>query len=96
MYGLININDFRYFDTAREYWKVWNRDVSIENFAQKEAAKYIKEGVGAFCEPLLKILDDFEEQLLLNKQKLTSAIEKVRDEHVKYHERRKIDHTFIL
>ena len=89
-------NPDRYSEDGREYWRVWSNDMPIDTFAKHEASKYIKEGVGAFCEPLLKILGDFEDQLMLNRQKLIAAIEKVRDEHVKYIEMRKIDHTFIL
>ena len=32
----------KYSDRGREYWLVWNREVPIEEFVQKEAPKYIQ------------------------------------------------------
>lgn len=86
----------RHLDMSREYWKVWNREVFINEFVNKHAEKYIAEGLDAFCLPLLKIMDGFEEQLLDNKLKLLTALSKINSVEAGFIKLRKIDHAFVL
>ena len=42
------------------------------------------------------MLDEFEQQLQLNKQRLLTSIEKMQKAHVDYERDRQIDHQFVL
>ena len=70
--------------------------MALDVFADAEASRYVSEGLGAFCDPLVDILDEFEQQLQLNKQRLLTSIEKMQREYDEYQHRRLIDHQFVL
>ena len=76
--------------------KVWNRDVPISTFVHEHAEGHIREALHGFCDDLLKLLDNFEEQLVFNKQKLILAMYKIQHEYQKYIEKRDIGHRFVL
>lgn len=86
----------RFHDKGREHWKVWNRDKTIADFSKTIAPAFIIEGLDSFCHPLIAQLDNFEEQLILSKQKLITAMSKIEDAYHAYMKKREIDHTFVL
>ncbi|ELT92340.1 hypothetical protein CAPTEDRAFT_191217 [Capitella teleta] len=86
----------RFNDKAQEFWTVWNRDVSIDDFTNKALDAHIQEGLDAFCGPLLTIIDGFEEQLLVNKQKILAALTKINNVERAYIKLLEIDHLFVL
>ena len=65
-------------------------------WAAGDAARFIGEGLGSFCDPLVDVLDEFEQQLQLNKQRLLTSIEKMQRAHADYEHDRLIDHQFVL
>lgn len=83
-------------DNAREFWKVWNRDVTMREFVTASANKFIAEGLLAFCSPLLHELEKFELQLEVNKQKLLMSIQKMQTARSEYLKKRIINHNFVL
>lgn len=83
-------------DNAREFWKVWNRDVPMREFVSDSADKFIAEGLHAFCNPLLHELEKFEQQLEVNKQKLLMSIQKMQTARSEYLNKRVINHNFVL
>lgn len=83
-------------DKAREFWKVWNRDVSMRDFVATRADKFIAEGLVTFCSPLLHELEKFEQQLEVNKQKLLLSIQTLQTARKEYLDRRVINHNFVL
>jgi len=76
--------------------QVWRREVPVDVFADTEADRYVAEGLDAFCDPLVDVLDEFEQQLQLNKQRLVTSIEKMQRAHADYEQRRQINHQFVL
>ena len=76
--------------------QVWRREVPVDVFAATDAERFVAEGLGAFCDPLVDVLDEFEQQLQLNKQRLLTSIEKMQKAHVDYEHHRQIDHQFVL
>ena len=76
--------------------QVWRREVPVDVFAATEADRYVAEGLGAFCDPLVDVLDEFEQQLQLNKQRLLTSINKMQNAHAEYERQRQIDHQFVL
>ena len=82
--------------TAHLVLQVWRREVPLDVFAATEASRYVAEGLGAFCDPLVDVLDEFEQQLLLNKQRLLTSVEKMQKAHGDYEQRRGINHQFVL
>jgi len=76
--------------------QVWSREESLESFAAGDAEQYIAEGLGEFCDPLVAILDEFEQQLQHNKRRLLTGIEKMQKAYANYDRRRQIDHQFVL
>lgn len=89
-------NPERYEDTGTEYWKVWNRDMDMEKFTEKDLPRHVAAGLESFCNELLEVLDGFEQQLLLHKQKLLTALERVQEAYDEYIVMRKIEHQFVL
>ena len=57
---------------------------------------HVAEGLGAFCDPLVDVLDEFEQQLQLSKQRLLNSIKKMQKAHADYEHQRRIDHQFVL
>jgi len=68
----------------------------LDVFAATEADRYVAEGLSAFCDPLVDILDEFDQQLQLNKQRLLTSIEKMQKAYDEYDHQRLIDHQFVL
>jgi len=68
----------------------------VDVFAATEADRYIAEGLGEFCDPLVDVLDEFDQQLQLNKQRLLTSIEKMQKAYADYERNRQIDHQFVL
>ena len=75
---------------------MWRRETALDVFAASEADRHVAEGLGAFCDPLVDVLDEFEQQLQLNKQRLLTSIEKMQKAHAAYERNRQIDHQFVL
>ncbi|KAK2165438.1 hypothetical protein LSH36_50g03009 [Paralvinella palmiformis] len=95
---LMNLeNPDRVSDTGREMWKIWNREqVDTATFVKQHAPKYIREGLNTYCQPLQKTLDEFEEQLFLDQDRLLNSLNRVHKEQERYLTKRKIDHKFVL
>ena len=68
----------------------------MDVFAATQADRYVAEGLGAFCDPLVDVLDEFDQQLQLNRQRLLTSIEKMQKAHSDYERQRQIDHQFVL
>ena len=83
-------------DQAREFWKVWSREVTMKQFVQNDATKFIAEGLSTFSTPLLNELDKFEQQLQLNKEKLLLSIQRMQTCRKEYLKKQVIDHNFVL
>jgi len=83
-------------DKAREFWNVWNRETPMHTFVRKEANQFIAQGLSEFCHPLIERLDNFEQQLQLNKNKLTTSMTKIQNLRISYVESQRIDHRFVL
>jgi len=75
---------------------VWRREVPVDVFVATDAERFVAEGLGEFCDPLVEVLDEFEQQLRLNKQRLLTSIEKMQKAHADYEQQRVIDHQFVL
>jgi len=85
--------------TVDDLWccvQVWRREVPVDVFAATDAERYVAEGLGAFCDPLVDVLDEFEQQLQLSKQRLLNSIKKMQKAHADYEHQRRIDHQFVL
>ena len=90
-------NPERYDAVGREVWNIWNRDqTDTATFVRLYSARYISEGLESFCQPLQKTLDEFEEQLFIDREKLLSALNRVHKEQERYLLKREIDHKFVL
>ena len=76
--------------------QVWRREVPVDVFAASDAGRHVAEGLGAFCEPLVDVLDEFEQQLQLNRRRLVTSIDKMHSVHADYEHDRLIDHQFVL
>jgi len=76
--------------------QVWRREVPVDEFADSDADRYVSEGLSAFCDPLVDVLDEFEQQLQLNKQRLLTSIEKMQKAHDDYEYSRQMEHQFVL
>lgn len=75
---------------------MWNRELPLKQFARTDAHRYLNEGLHAFSDPLIEVIDEFEQQLALNQQKLLSDIDKMQKAYADYVKLREIDHTFVL
>ncbi|NPA72570.1 MAG: hypothetical protein GXO35_07045 [Gammaproteobacteria bacterium] len=83
--------------TGREIWKIWNREqVDTALFVKLHASRYISQGLNTYCHPLQKTLDEFEEQLFLDQDKLLNSLSRVHKEQERYLIKREIDHKFVL
>jgi len=83
-------------DNAREFWIVWSREIPMQTFIKKNASNFLAEGLAEFCNPLLERLENFENQLHLNQQKLMTSMKKAQAARAKYIASQSIDHGFVL
>jgi len=77
--------------------RAWERPATLGTPPDSwDAGRHVAEGLGAFCEPLVDVLDEFEQQLQLNRRRLVTSIDKMHSVHADYEHDRLIDHQFVL
>lgn len=84
-----------YDDMGTELWRIWDRNTHIQDFVDQEAHTYIKSAIEGYFNPLLLIVDTFEEQLDNIEKNLLSMLEEVTKRYQNYLEQREIEHTFV-
>ena len=87
-------NPEKYSLQGQEVWKIWNRDLSTDEFVKRKGEEFINAGLNKYTEDLDDILNGFDKQLFVYEKNIERAMAKLKSEYDAERKKRQINKEF--